>query len=105
MLKNFFIDHNGKLVKRTTFPIQVENLPGLINKVCKAKIQSIPTIEKTNLSGTLYRIQNTTKYFNSKDRLPERFKNPVSDIEEKSISDSQINLKYGVRLRTSNGEK
>ena len=46
MLKNFFIDHNGKLVKRTTFPIQVENLPGLINKVCKAKIQSIPTIEK-----------------------------------------------------------
>ena len=104
-MSSHYFDHNGKLIKKNAIPLKIDNLPGLFGKAFRASILNDSKIQKTKLSETIYKIPNSLKYFSSKDRLPEEFKNHVSEVEDRCISDSSITLKYGVRLKTAAGEK
>ena len=100
-----YFDHYGKLIKKNAPPIKTENLPGLFGKTFRANILKDMKVQKSELSETIYKFQNKSKYFSSKDKLPEEFTNHMSEPEERCISDSSINLKFGVRLKTAAGEK
>lgn len=84
-MQKFFLDHNGKMMKKDTYPLRMESLPGLFRKPFKAKVNVPAKVEKPEHSNLLYKVKGTTKYFSSKEKLPEEFKVHATDYPERTI--------------------
>ena len=103
-MKKFYLDHNGVMIKRESYPIRVDALPNF-KRTLNHKVIKEHFINNADASKSLKKGKSGLTYFSSKESLPEDFKHHATKLDISGPLEDRIDLKYGVRMITASGER